>query len=131
MLKKTIKYTDFNGEERNEDFYFNLTKAEVAELEMSINGGLSAMIEKISNEQDNVAIMKIFKELILKSYGEKSIDGKRFVKSEELSTAFSQTEAYSELFMEIATDPDKAVKFFENIIPSVENKPQPIPNNVN
>lgn len=131
MLKKTINYTDFNGEERNEDFYFNLTKAEVAELEMSINGGLSAMIEKISNEQDNVAIMKIFKELILKSYGEKSIDGKRFVKSEELSTAFSQTEAYSELFMEIATDPDKAVKFFENIIPSVENKPQPIPNNVN
>jgi hypothetical protein len=131
MLKKTINYTDFNGEERNEDFYFNLTKAEVAELEMSINGGLSAMIEKISNEQDNVAIMKIFKELILKSYGEKSIDGKRFIKSEELSIAFSQTEAYSELFMEIATDPDKAVKFFENIIPSVENKPQPIPNNVN
>lgn len=119
MLKKTMTYTDYNGVERTEDFYFNLTKAEVMEMEMSTSGGLSEMINKIVATQDVPAIIKIFKDIILKSYGEKSLDGKKFVKSEELSNAFSQTEAYSMLFMELATDAEAASNFINAIVPDV------------
>ena len=118
MLKKTITYTDYNGAERTEDFYFNLSKAEVMEMEMSTSGGLAEMITRIVAEQDAPAIIKIFKELVLKAYGQKSPDGKRFIKSEEMAIAFSQTEAYSQLFMELATDADAAAKFVNGIIPS-------------
>lgn len=117
MLKKTIKYQDYNGTERTEDHYFNLSKAEIMEMEMSTAGGLSEMIQNVVKAQDAPSIIKIFKDLILKSYGEKSPDGKRFIKSEELSTAFSQTEAYSQLFMELATDADEAAAFVNGIIP--------------
>lgn len=117
MLKKTIKYVDCNEIEREEDFYFNLTEAELMEMEYGTTGGFSEMIKKIIAAQDTPTIMKIFKELLLKAYGEKSPDGKRFVKSEELSTAFSQTEAYSKLFMELATDDVKAADFVNGIIP--------------
>lgn len=117
MLKKTITYTDYNGTERKEDFYFNLSKAEVMEMEMSTSGGLAQMINKIIEAQDSPAIIKIFKDLILKAYGEKSPDGKRFIKSHELSEAFAQTEAYSNLFMELATDADAAAKFVNGITP--------------
>lgn len=118
MLKKTIKYVDYNGTERNEDYYFNLSKAEIMEMEMSTTGGLSELIQNIVKTQDTPAIIKIFKDLVLKAYGEKSPDGKRFIKSEELSTAFSQTEAFSELFMELATDTDAASAFINGIIPN-------------
>ena len=118
MLKKSIKYTDYNGVERTEDFYFNLSKAELMEMEMSTAGGLAEMITKIVAAQDQPAIIKLFKELILKAYGEKSADGKRFIKSDELAAAFSQTEAYSELFMELSTDSDKAAEFVNKIIPA-------------
>ena len=121
MLKKTITYTDYNGAERTEDFYFNLSKAEVMEMEMSTSGGLAEMITRIVAEQDAPAIIKIFKELVLKAYGQKSPDGKRFIKSEELATAFSQTEAYSQLFMELATDADSAAKFVNGIVPAADN----------
>lgn len=117
MLKKTMTYTDYNGNERTEDFYFNLTNAEVMELEMSTSGGLTEMISRIVAAQDAPAIIKIFKDLILKAYGEKSLDGKRFIKSPELSDAFSQTEAYSQLFMELATDADAAANFVNGIVP--------------
>lgn len=122
MLKKSITYTDYNGTVRTEDFYFNLTKAEIAELELGTTGGLTEMIKRIVAANDMPTIISIFKKLILQAYGEKSPDGKRFVKSEELSTAFSQTEAYSELFMELATNDVAANAFFEGIIPSVEKK---------
>ena len=118
MLKKTIKYTDYNGVERTEDFYFNLTKAEIMEMEMSTAGGLGETIQRIVNAQDMPALIKIFKDLILRAYGEKSPDGKRFVKSEDLKNEFAQTEAYSQLFMELATDADSASKFVNGIIPS-------------
>lgn len=118
MLKKTITYNDYNGAERTEDFYFNLSKAEVMEMELSTTGGLAEMITKIVAAQDAPAIIKVFKDLVLKAYGEKSADGKRFIKSEELATAFSQTEAYSILFMELATDADAASKFVNGIIPA-------------
>lgn len=118
MLKKTITYTDYNEVERTEDFYFNLTKAEIMEMELSTTGGLSEMITRIVNAKDAPAIIKIFKELILKAYGEKSADGKRFVKSQEISEAFAQTEAYSILFMELSTDADAAAKFVNAIVPA-------------
>lgn len=118
MLKKRISYTDYNGTKREEDFYFNLTKAEIMEMEMSTTGGLTEMITRIIETQDAPSIIKVFKNIIMKAYGEKSPDGKRFVKSQELSEAFSQTEAYSELFMELASDSEAASKFVNGIIPA-------------
>ena len=118
MIKKTIPYTDYNGNERKEDFYFNLSKAEVMEMEMSTQGGLAEMIQRVVAAQDQVSIIKIFKDLILKAYGVKSPDGKRFIKSKELSDEFSQTEAYSNLFMELATDADAAAAFVNGIVPA-------------
>lgn len=117
MIKKTITYTDYNGNKRTEDFWFNLNKAELAMMENSKLGGLQNYLTRIVNEQNNVKIVDMFQELILKSYGEKSDDGKYFRKSEELSTAFSQTEAYSELYMELATNSDAAAAFVNGIIP--------------
>lgn len=121
MLKKNIKYTDYNGVEREEDFYFNLSKAELMEMEMGTAGGLAEMIQKIVKSQDTASIIKVFKDIILKAYGEKSEDGKMFVKVSEtgtkLSVGFSQTEAFSQLFMELATDADAAAKFIKGIIP--------------
>lgn len=118
MLKETITYTDYNGIERTEDYYFNLSKAEIVEMELGTAGGYVEMLNKIINAQDSPTLVRVMKDMILKAYGEKSPDGKRFIKSEELSTAFSQTEAYSKLFMELATDSEKASAFFNGIIPS-------------
>lgn len=117
MLKKTITYNDYNGVERTEDFYFNLTEAEIMELEMGTSGGLAETIQRIVSAQDAPAIIKIFKDLVLRAYGEKSPDGKRFIKSDEIAAAFSQTEAYSQLFMELAFDADAAAKFINAIVP--------------
>lgn len=116
MLKKTITYTDYEGEERTEDFYFNLNKAELAEMELSTQSGMKRLIERLQQERDNKKIVEIFKDIILRSYGEKSLDGKRFVKSKELSEAFAQTEAYSELFIELL-DAEKAAAFINGIMP--------------
>ena len=122
MLKKEIKYTDYNGVERKETFLFHLTKAELMEMEMGTVGGLTESITNIINSQNTPEIIKIFKEIILKAYGEKSADGKRFIKVDNvgvpLSIGFSQTEAYSELFMELATNADEAAKFIQGIMPS-------------
>lgn len=118
MLKKTIKYVDYNGNEREEDFYFNLSKAEVTEMELSVDGGLSNMLETLVKTKDNKQIVNLFKEIILKSYGEKSLDGKRFIKSKELSEAFAQTEAYSELFISLALNEDEAANFIKGILPA-------------
>ena len=123
MLKKTITYTDYNGVERTEDFYFNLTKAELMEMEIGTTGGMADMIKRIVDAKDAPVIIKIFKELVLKAYGEKSADGKRFVKSEEISNGFAQTEAYSQLFMELATDADAAAAFVNGIIPNIPGAP--------
>lgn len=118
MLKKTIKFTDYDGNEREEDWYFNMNKAELFELESSVNGGFNGILSKIVQDQNGAEIMRIFKELILKCVGKKSNDGRRFEKSEEISNEFLQTEAYSELFMELVTDADKAAKFIEQVMPS-------------
>jgi hypothetical protein len=124
MLKKTIEYTDYNDVKRKEDFYFNLTKAEIMEMELSTTGGLAEMIQKIIDTQDTPQIIKIFKELVLKAYGEKSADGKRFIKNDEIRDGFAQTEAYSELFMELATDANAAAAFVNGIVPKDLEVPQ-------
>lgn len=118
MFKKDIEYTDYNGNKRKEAFYFNLSKAELMEMELSTSGGFQQYINRIINAQDTPQLVKVFKELILKSYGEKSDDGKRFIKNDEIRDAFSQTEAYSELFMELATNTEAATEFVNHVIPS-------------
>lgn len=117
MLKKTITYTDYNGTERTENFYFNLTKAELMEMELGTTGGFTEMVQNIVNAKDAPALIKIFKELVLKAYGIKSADGKRFIKSDEIAAEFAQTEAYSILFMELATDDTAASEFVNGIVP--------------
>ncbi|UNI72541.1 MAG: hypothetical protein [Chaetfec virus UA24_144] len=117
MFKKTITYTDYNGLKRTEDFYFNLTKAECMDLELSRSGGLTSLIDKIVAEQDVSKISELFKEIINKSYGEKSPDGRRFIKNQEILDSFVQTEAYSELYMELATDSTAAAEFVNGILP--------------
>lgn len=126
MIAKTIKYKDFNGVEREDKFYFNLSKAEITEMELSVDGGLGDRIKAIVEAKNTPEIIKIFKKLILESYGEKTADGKRFRKTDDngqrLATAFSETEAYSNLFMELATDDKAAAEFVNGIIPADINK---------
>lgn len=134
MFKKTITYTDYNDVPRTETFYFNLTKAEVLEMELSTTGGLSAMIQGVIDAQDTPQLIKIFKDLVLKAYGEKSPDGRRFIKNPEITEAFSQTEAYSDIFMELATDDKAATAFVQGITPKgLENYAgnKPVLNEVN
>lgn len=117
MLKLTRTYTDYNGAERTEDFYFNFSKAELTEKHLSTEGGLDVLLKKIVDSQDHEEIVKTFKDIILKSYGKKSEDGKRFMKSEEISREFEECPAYSDLFMELSTDSDAASKFVNGIMP--------------
>lgn len=117
MLKKTITYRDYNDVERSEDYYFNISRAELVLMENSRAGGMKAYYERIVQAKDDVAIMECFKELIHMSIGVKSDDGKRFVKSEEIAAAFEQSEAYSELLMELFSDPEIALDFMAKIMP--------------
>lgn len=117
MIKKPIKFTDYDGEEREEDFYFNLSKAELMEMELTTPGGMQQMLNRITKEKDTKRLWEIFKDVICRSYGVKSDDGKRFIKSKELTEAFLQTEAYCELIVELATNADKASEFMNGIIP--------------
>lgn len=117
MLKKTITYVDYNDQKRTEDYWFHLTKSELIELDASNEGGLETTIRKIVKETDTKRIVELVKNLVLKSYGEKSADGKRFVKSKEAAEAFMQTEAYSQLFVDLISDPDQMTAFFKGIIP--------------
>jgi hypothetical protein len=118
MLKKTITYTDFNGVPQVEDFYFNLNEAELAEKNLSTKGGLVKHLQEIAASEDGATIVNKFKEIILWSYGIKSDDGKRFIKNDEVREAFTQTNAYSVLFMELATNTDKASEFINGLVPS-------------
>lgn len=117
MIKLTIPYTDYDGNTREEDFYFNLNKAELMEMQARVGGGLDNFIKKIIAEKDSDKIVQFFKEIIRTAYGKKSLDGRRFEKSKEISDEFCQTEAYSELFMSLAMDADKASEFINGILP--------------
>lgn len=122
MIKKTVTYTDYNDVERTENFYFNLSKAEVMEMEMGTEGGMAESIQKIIDAKDAPAIIRVFKDLVLKAYGVKSDDGRRFMKTKPDGTRyaddFKETEAYSQIFMELATDADAAAKFINGIVPA-------------
>ena len=117
MLKKTIKYTDYSGNEREEDFYFNLNKTELMEMAISKDGGLDVVLQRLMQKLEVREIFAIIKELILKAYGEKSDDGKIFEKSPELSHRFECTEAFNVLFMELVEDSDKALAFINALFP--------------
>jgi len=117
MLKKTVTYKDFNGEEVKEDFFFHLSKAELIEMEMGYDGGLSGVMKRIIEAQDGRALVMEFKNIILSSYGQKSEDGRRFIKTPELREEFASSEAYSELFMELATNENSAAEFMNGIVP--------------
>ena len=118
MIMKTIKYVDYDGVERSESFFFNLSKAELVSMDFEIEGGFKRKIEKVIEAQNQRELIEIFKDIIFRSYGEKSADGRRFIKSKEISEAFTQTEAYSELFMELATDAKAAEAFIKGIMPA-------------
>lgn len=117
MFKKTITYTDYDGVERTEDFYFHITKSEILKLELSVDGGYAEMLQRMVDKKDAKTIMKYFDEFIKAAYGEKSDDGRHFVKSKELSDAFSHTPAYDQLFMECVTDAEAGAKFITEIFP--------------
>ena len=117
MFKKTIKYVDYKGNEREEDFYFNITKSELVEMELAQKGGMSEYLEKITKAQTKDELVLWFKKIILKAYGEKSDDGRRFMKSEEISKAFSETEAFNQLYMELIVDEKKAAEFVNAVVP--------------
>lgn len=118
MLKKTITYTDFNGVERTEDFYFHLTEAELTEMDLDEQGDLAGKLQKIVDSKDLKEIKDAFKWIVLKSYGEKSDDGRRFMKSPEITKAFEETQAYSDIWMELATNEEAASAFVNGIIPA-------------
>lgn len=131
MFKDTIAYTDFDGNERKETFYFNLTKAELIFMENSTTEGLfTEYLKRIVELQDNVKIMEEFGKLVRKSYGVKSNDGKRFIKSDELTDEFMQSEAYSEFIVKILSDADYAASFVNGIMPSDNNRQTVAPANV-
>lgn len=119
MLKKTVTYTDYDGNERTEEILFNLNKAEVTEMELSTEGGMEKMLKKIIESRDGKRIIEVMKDIVLRAYGEKSPDGRRFIKTPEMREAFSQTEAYVNVFMELATDAKAASDFVRGILPPV------------
>lgn len=122
MRKETITYTDYNNVTRTEDFFFNLNEAELTALQYGVDGGMKEMLERIVKSKDNKQIMACFRELIAKSYGEKSPDGRRFVKNKELSEAFMQTEAYNELMLRFMTDANYSAEFINDVLADVTKR---------
>lgn len=118
MFKITKSYTDFNGNERKEDFYFHLTEAEVIKMQLGTTGGLAETIQRLIDLQDGPAILEVFEDLVMKAYGVKSADGREFIKNQQLRDSFAQTQAYSDIYVELATDADKASKFINGILPA-------------
>lgn len=122
MFKKTVTYTDYDGVERTESFYFNLSEAEIVEMELGTEGGWRERMQRIIDSKDAPTIMREFKKLIMNSYGIKSDDGRRFIKSDDISRDFVQTEAYNQIFMELVTDAKAAAEFANGIAPSGKDK---------
>lgn len=121
MLKKTVTYEDYNGNSITEDFYFNLTKAELIKMELGKNGGLSEYYQTIISTRDVPEMIRVFTDIIKASYGVKSPDGKRFIKNDEVYLEFKESPAYDEIFTELITDANKAAEFFNGIIPEVDS----------
>lgn len=118
MIKKTVTFTDFDGNKRTEDFYFHLTEQELTEWELSVDGGLSGVLTRIVNSQDTKTLIGIFKDLLIKSYGVKTPDGRGFVKNEKVLNNFTCTQAFSDIYMELATDDKAAAEFVNGVMPA-------------
>ena len=118
MIKKTVTYTDYNGEQRTETFYFHYTEAEILDMEMSEEGSFADRIQRIIDAKDKTALMKLIKKFVIDAYGVKSEDGKRFMKNDELKTAFLECPAYSDIFMEMVTNDEVAAEFVNGVITS-------------
>lgn len=131
MLKKTVTYIDFDGNERTEDFFFNLTEQEIAEMELSTEGGLGNFINKAVAAKSQVELIELFKKLILAAYGVKSADGRRFVKNDAVREDFMSTQAFSDIYMELVQDADKASEFFNGIVPKEKSVKNAIPMQTN
>lgn len=125
MVKKTITYIDYDGTERTEDFYFNLSEAEITEMQLSVEGGMRGYIEKIIAAKSQLELVKLFKEILLRSYGKKSLDGRLFVKNEANTAEFLANPAYSKIYMELVTDTDAATKFVNGLIPASAQNQNP------
>lgn len=121
MFKDKVTYIDYDGNERTDTLYFNLSKAELLKMETSLNGGYSAFLEKVVESKDTPSIMKAFQDIIEKAYGKKSDDGRRFIKSEEITEEFLQSEAYSEFLMKLISDENYAANFVTGILPKQDN----------
>lgn len=119
MLKKYITYTDYNGQIRKEAFYFNLSKSELVKMEMVTDGGMESFLQRIIDTKDNKKLFELFEQMIKMSYGVKSEDGRRFIKNPELSEAFTQTEAYTELLLELMGEnsTEAVLEFVKGIMP--------------
>ena len=118
MLKKTVTYTDYNGVERTEAFYFHYNEAEILDMEMSTEGGFAERIQKIIDAKDEVSLMQVIKKFVIDAYGVKSEDGKRFIKNDVVRTEFLESPAYSQIWMELVMDDEIAADFINNVIPS-------------
>lgn len=125
MLKKTVTYTDYNGVERTEDFYFNLTRSELMEMHLTTEGGMDEKINSIIKAKSQPELEKLFKEILLKSYGKKSPDGRLFMKNDEIRAEFEASPVYDELYMKLFTDENAAADFVNGVIPQVPPKANP------
>lgn len=135
MLKRDITYENFDGETVTETFYFNLMQTEIVKLQVEYDGGMREMLQRIIKSENMEAIIREFQKIVLLAYGQRSEDGKRFIKSAQLREEFSQTAAYDALFMELATDDGKAAEFIAGVIPKQlleqdQDKPTALPTNV-
>ena len=122
MIKKTVTYIDYKGEERTETCFFNLNRVEVLDMQMTTIGGYTEKLQALIDAKNTAELYKLFKDLVLRSYGVISEDGKRFEKNDKLREEFEQTEAYVTIYMELATNTDKAIEFINGITPDFENK---------
>ena len=118
MIKETITYTDYNGTERTEDFYFNMTKTELLRMEQDKNGSFSGVLEKFIKAKDQSELFDAIEKFIFKAYGEKSVDGRQFKKSEEISESFFQSPAYEVLFDKLNGHPEYSYNFIMGIVPA-------------
>lgn len=118
MLKKTITFEDLEGNKLTEDFYFHLTKADIAEMELSEKGGLTDHVKKIIAAEDGPQLVALMKDLLVKTVGHRSEDGRRFIKNQAIIDDFVQSDAYSELFVELATNAESAAAFIRGVVPA-------------
>lgn len=118
MLKKTMTTVDFGGTERTEDYYFNLTKAEIMEMQLCTDGGFVETVKKIVEAKNQLELTRLFKKIICASYGVLSPDGRKFVKNQQVLDDFMATQAYSDLYIELLSGDGKAAEdFVDGILP--------------